>query len=530
MIRLGTTLRWLSALLLIAGFLLCASALPLETWLRRLSSLIEAAGAWGPIIYGLAYSIATVLMVPGSILTFFAGVSFGLGIGTVTVSIGSTVGAALSFFLARRLARRKISSLLENHRYLAAIDKALEQGSWKTVALMRLSPAIPFNLQNYLWGITPVRFLTYVLSSWVAMLPGTFLYVYLGYVSREAAGAAAGEEPLEVAQWILRGAGLLATVIATIYITRLARAQLASLDELEKPVQRVGRGVDLKTILFALAGLLLFSCGLLARFQPNTARQVLIDLFGPPRASLVESFQATEAGPVVDHSLLDQVLKTHVDAEGWVDYPSLAANPEKLDLYITSLGSEKLDSLGRNERLALLINAYNAFTLRLVLEYHGRIESILDIPEQKRWEDPRWSLGGKKLSLDEIEHDRIRNHFREARIHFALVCAAAGCPPLRREAYTGAALERQLQEQARLVHSKSTWLRFDPAKGLLELSPIYEWYYSDFETIAGSALAHASRYHEALEQALKAGDEIRVQYLDLPWHWELNSKAGKRPR
>nr|MCS5628902.1 hypothetical protein [Planctomycetota bacterium] len=65
---------------------------------------------------------------------------------------------------------------------------------------------------------------------------------------------------------------------------------------------------------------------------------------------------------------------------------------------------------------------------------------------------------------------------------------------------------------------------------LLELSPIYEWYYSDFETIAGSALAHASRYHEALEQTLKAGDEIRVQYLDLPWHWELNSKAGKRPR
>ena len=526
---LGSALRWISALMLISGLLLCAGALPLESSLRRLSSFIDGAGPWGPILYGITYSIATVAMVPGSILTFFAGVSFGLGVGTLTVSIASTAGAALSFLAARRLARKRISRLLEQHPYLTAIDKALEEGGWKTIALMRLSPAIPFNLQNYLWGLTPVRFLSYTLSSWIAMLPGTFLYVYLGYISREAAGAATGEEPLQTARWILLGAGLLATVVATIYVTRLARGQLTSLDKSNRP-SPPARGIDLRTILLAAAGVLLLACGLLSRLQPSLLREVLVDLLGPPRAELTESYSANRGESVIDHSLLDSVLRTHVDPEGWVDYPALAANSEDLDRYIESLSSQDLDHLGRDERLALLINAYNAFTLRLVLDHHGRIDSILDIPEEIRWENPRWKLGGKNLSLDEIEHDQIRNHFREARIHFALVCAAAGCPPLRPEAYTGAKLEGQLEEQARLVHSKETWLRFDHQEGLLELSPIYEWYYTDFETISGSAQAYAARYHAALQQAARSGRDIMVRYLDYPWHWELNGRAEKRPR
>jgi len=526
---LGSALRWISALMLISGLLLCAGSLPLESSLRRLSSLIDDAGPWGPILYGLTYAIATVAMVPGSILTFFAGVSFGLGVGTLTVSIASTAGAALSFLAARRLARNRVSRLLEQRPYLTAIDKALEQGGWKTVALMRLSPAIPFNLQNYLWGLTPVRFLTYTLASWIAMLPGTFLYVYLGYISREAAGAATGEEPLQAARWILQGAGLLATVVATIYVTRLARGQLASLGKFDRP-STPARGIDLKTILLTAAGALILVCGLLSRFQPNLLREAVVDLLGPPRAELTESYSANRGESVVDHSLLDSVLRTHVDPEGWVDYPALAANSGDLDRYIESLGGQELDRLGRDERLALLINAYNAFTLRLVLDHHGRIDSILDIPEAIRWEDPRWKIGGESLSLDEIEHDQIRNHFREARIHFALVCAAAGCPPLRQEAYTGAKLEAQLEEQARLVHSKETWLRFDHQEGLLELSPIYEWYYTDFEAISGSVQAHAARYHAALHQAAGNGRAITVRYLDYPWHWELNGKAKKRPR
>jgi len=526
----GAVIRWISALMLVAGLLLGASALPLESSIRRLSTLMETAGAWGPSLYALIYAIATVLMIPGSILTFFAGVSLGLGVGTITVSVGSTVGAALAFLLARRLARHRIRKLLEHHPYLAAIDKALEEGGWKTIALMRLSPAIPFNLQNYLWGLTPVRFLAYALSSWIAMLPGTFLYVYLGYISREAAEAATAGEPLETAKWIFQVAGLFATIIATIYIARLARRQLATMTDLDRPEPPLKKGLNARTILLALAGPVILAGGLIVRFEPTILRQAMVDLFGPPRAELNENYSEKTGVSIVDHSLLDSVLKTYVDPEGWVDYPALAKNPGDLDKYIDQLARLSLDELGRDERLALLINAYNAFTLRLILDHHGDIESILDIPEKERWQDRRWKVGGGKWSLDDIEHDQIRNNFRESRIHFALVCAAAGCPPLRPQAYTGEKLERQLEDQARIVHSKETWLRFDPREKTLDLTPIYEWYYSDFEEIAGTVLAHSARYRDDLQRAIEDGATIQVRYLDHPWHWELNSKAKKRPR
>lgn len=210
---------WLLLLLVAIGLAIAGSTLPLQEPLKQLDDFIGGLGPWAPAIYILVYIAATLLMIPGSLLTPIAGFSFGLVKGTIIVSIGSTAGAALAFLLARYLARRRISRSLEQHRYLAAIDKALEQGSWKTVALMRLSPAIPFNLQNYLWGLTPVRFSTYLLASWISMLPGTFLYVYLGFIPRKATGM----EPLE---WILLGGGLVATLVAIIYITRLARRAL----------------------------------------------------------------------------------------------------------------------------------------------------------------------------------------------------------------------------------------------------------------------------------------------------------------
>ena len=215
----GRSAGWLLLLIVAAGLAVAGSTLPLEEPLERLDGFISELGPWAPAIYILAYIIATLLMIPGSLLTPVAGFSFGLVNGTITVSIGSTAGAALAFLVARYLARRRISRILERHQYLSAVDKALEQGSWKTVALMRLSPVIPFNLQNYLWGLTPVGFWTYVLASWISMLPGTFLYVYLGSIPRRAADG----NPLE---WAFLGGGLIATLVAIIYITRLARRAL----------------------------------------------------------------------------------------------------------------------------------------------------------------------------------------------------------------------------------------------------------------------------------------------------------------
>lgn len=113
--------------------------------------------------------------------------------------------------------------MAQSNRHFAAIDQAIAEGGWKIVALLRLSPAIPFNLQNYLYGLTPVAFWPYVLASWIAMLPGTFMYVYLGHL---AGSAIAGDRQRSPLQWALLVVGLLATVAVTVYVTRLAKRKL----------------------------------------------------------------------------------------------------------------------------------------------------------------------------------------------------------------------------------------------------------------------------------------------------------------
>ena len=171
----------------------------------------------------LLYVIATVLFVPGTLLTLAAGAMFGLVGGMITVSIGSTLGASLAFLIARYLARSQIAALADRNRSFGAIDRAIAAGGWKIVVLLRLSPAIPFNLQNYLYGLTSIRFWPYVLSSWLAMMPGTLLYVYLGHVTGAAVNA---DRERTAAEWVLLAIGLLATLVVTVYITRLARSKL----------------------------------------------------------------------------------------------------------------------------------------------------------------------------------------------------------------------------------------------------------------------------------------------------------------
>ena len=169
----------------------------------------------------------------------------------------------------------------------------------------------------------------------------------------------------------------------------------------------------------------------------------------------------------------------------------------------------------------LLINAYNAFTLRLILDYHP-VASIKDIPAAKRWAHKRWGLGPHTWSLDQIEHDQIRPKFGEPRVHFALVCAAVGCPRLRNEAYRADDVEQQLEDQARYVHGHERWFRFDAGKGIVYLTRLYKWYGGDFEQVAGTVLDYAARYSPQLKQALGAGRKPGIRWLD--YDWSLNSK------
>jgi uncharacterized membrane protein YdjX (TVP38/TMEM64 family) len=224
-------LRWLELLVLVCTLLIAFRFLPIESVKADFSNWISALGAWGPLVLVLVYIIATVLFVPGTILTLVAGAIFGLGIGFLVVSVGSTIGAALAFLIARYAARDRVAAMAQGNRHFAAIDRAIAEGGWKIVALLRLSPAIPFNLQNYLYGLTQVRFWPYVATSWIAMMPGTFLYVYLGHVTGAALGT---DRKRSVAEWIATGVGLLATVMVTVYVTKLAKEKLNEQASLEK--------------------------------------------------------------------------------------------------------------------------------------------------------------------------------------------------------------------------------------------------------------------------------------------------------
>ena len=227
--RSTNAVRWVSIVLILVAVMLLVRALPVDELKGALESWVADLGFWGPLIFGLVYVVATVLLIPASVLTLAAGAVFGLGLGLVTVSLASTTGAACAFLIARYLARERVQRLAERNDKFGAIDDAISEGGWRIVAMLRLSPAVPFGLQNYLYGLTRLRFVPYVLTSWIAMLPGTLLYVYLGLVAGSAAAGGGGRSP---AEWALLVVGLLATLGVTVYITRLAQKQLAKRTEL----------------------------------------------------------------------------------------------------------------------------------------------------------------------------------------------------------------------------------------------------------------------------------------------------------
>ena len=518
-------LRAASLLLFLAGGALLLKALPVEAAFLRLEGATKAMGWLGLVAYGAAYMVAALAFIPGSALTLGAGAIFGPWRGLALVSLASTASAALAFLIARHLARHRVESLARSYPRFQAVDRAIAEGGWKVVALLRLSPAMPFSAGNYLFGLTAVGFWPYVLASWIAMLPGTFLYVYLGHAGR-AAAAGSGRTP---AEWALLGAGLVATVAVTAYVTRLARRGMSRPAGLEGeptaggPTAATGpdaggparaKPVGWRLPAAALASL---AVGLWAHTSSDRLRYA----FGPPPVTSAEAYASAPAGASFDHSRFDALLRSHVDAGGPVHYARLKDAQAELDAYVGSLAAAPFEDLGRDEKLALLINAYNAFTLRLILD-HWPLASIQDIPAEHRWDARRWRLAGETLSLNQIENERIRSRFREPRIHFALVCAARGCPPLRPEAYTGAGLESQLLDQARRVHSDNRWLLFDPSTGELRLTELYKWYESDFRQAAGSVPEYVALHAPPVRAALDAGQ--RVEVLWIPYDWSLNEK------
>jgi uncharacterized membrane protein YdjX (TVP38/TMEM64 family) len=226
--RIAKAVRWVCVTVIVLSIVVVFHLFPVGPAVQKLENWTEGLGYWGPLVFGLLYVAAVLTLLPGSALTLVAGALFGLAGGTILASLASTTGAALAFLIGRYLARHRIQALLSRYPKFDAIDTAISESDWKIVALLRLSPAVPFNLQNYLYGLTGIRFWPYLLTSWLAMLPTTFLYAYLGDLGREGLQAAAGDakRSRSAAEWAMLIMGLLATVVVTVYLTWLARKAL----------------------------------------------------------------------------------------------------------------------------------------------------------------------------------------------------------------------------------------------------------------------------------------------------------------
>ncbi|HEY2291371.1 MAG TPA: TVP38/TMEM64 family protein [Thermoanaerobaculia bacterium] len=206
-------------LAVLAGLLLAGRQA--GAYVPRFAQWVEGLGVWGPVVFILGYAVATVAFVPGSLLTLAAGAIFGLVKGTTYTLIGATLGASAAFLVARYVARGAIERRIAGNARFAAIDRAVGREGFKIVALLRLSPIFPFNLLNYSLGLTKVGFLPYFLAS-IAMLPGTLLYVYYGKAAGSLAALAGGAQTKGTGSWVLLGVGLIATIVVTTFVTRLA--------------------------------------------------------------------------------------------------------------------------------------------------------------------------------------------------------------------------------------------------------------------------------------------------------------------
>jgi uncharacterized membrane protein YdjX (TVP38/TMEM64 family) len=226
---------------IIAGLLLIFVAwflLPLQDWLQSFSNWSKGLGVFGYALFALTYVFAVIGLAPGSVFTLAAGVAFGLWAFPLVV-VAATIGSCLAFLIARYVARDRVESALDKRPVFKAVAGAVKDEGWKIVGLMRLSPLVPFNLQNYFFGVTPVSFWEYALATVVGILPGTLLYVYLGSLG----SMSAGETDASVLQWSLLGAGLLATVVVVWLVSKKAKAKLNELG-VNKEENRAASGDD----------------------------------------------------------------------------------------------------------------------------------------------------------------------------------------------------------------------------------------------------------------------------------------------
>ncbi len=228
---------------------------------------------------------------------------------------------------------------------------------------------------------------------------------------------------------------------------------------------------------------------------------------------------STFAQKAPSHQQWDKLLKKHVNASGLVDYKGFKKDQDELNTYLKTLSDNApQDNWSENDKKAFWINAYNAYTVSLILQ-HYPVKSIKDIAGKiykinTPWDIQFITIGGKKYNLNNIEHDILRKKFDDARIHFALVCAAMSCPKLQRDAYTGDKINAQLKDAGKDFLNDQSKNRVGADKA--ELSNYFSWYKGDF-TKKGSLADFINKYSQT-----KMNDKTKINTVD--YNWSLNEQ------
>ncbi len=228
------------------------------------------------------------------------------------------------------------------------------------------------------------------------------------------------------------------------------------------------------------------------------------------------------------HPAWNRLLASQV-TNGLIRYAAIQSAPELLKGYLDEVAKvpeEQFKSWSRPNQLAFLINVYNAATVQLIVDHYPvtsirKIGSVLKSP----WKQDCVHLWGKVMTLDDLEHGIIRPQYTDPRVHFALVCAAKGCPPLRNEAYVGTQLNAQLDDQARQFLSDTHKNRMEAERRTVYLSPIFKWYSSDFEAKGGNVLSFIRPYWPKSTVAMLEAADSKVRYTE--YDWTLNEQPAR---
>lgn len=223
----GSMFRLLLILLLLGAFATACLTLPMEKMLKDFLVWIDKnLGHWGPLVLAVAYIPLTVLAVPASILTLGGGYLFGLTVGFIADSIGSTAGATAAFLVGKTIGRSYVVSKLKDYPQFQAVAIAVQRSGFKIVLLLRLVPLLPFNMLNYLLSVTPVSIGEYILASWIGMMPITFAFVYVGTTIKDLSDVTHGWNEISTTRWILLTIGSVASVVLMVLVTKVARKSL----------------------------------------------------------------------------------------------------------------------------------------------------------------------------------------------------------------------------------------------------------------------------------------------------------------